>query len=263
MSKPRIVVLDLETAPSEVYTWGLRDQNHGIEQIKHDQYCLMWVAKVVGEKELMSDTLINYPREFARNKRSDRMIAKSLQKVLDEADVVIGQNTDKFDLKWANQLFLKWDIPQPSHYYSVDLLKESRRHYFSLSHRLDFRGKQLGLGGKMQHEGFRLWLEVMSGDKKAYERMLAYCKRDVELTEQYYLKLRSRMKNHPNVNMFNEQPLGGRLKCPVCASNRLKAKGFRYTNTGRRQRLQCADCKHYTVTASRPDPITRTLLRSE
>lgn len=260
---PRVVVLDLETAPAEVYSWGLRDQNHGIEQIKHDQYCLMWVAKVVGEKDMVCDTLLNYPTEFKRNRRSDRKIAESLQVVLDNADIVVTQNGDRFDLKWANNLFLKHNIPQPSPYYSVDLLKESRRSYFALSHRLDFRGKQLGLGGKMEHEGFRLWLEVMSGDKKATQRMLDYCKRDVELTEAYYLKLRPRMRNHPNVNMFKEQPLGGRLKCPVCASPKLKAKGFRYTNAGRKQRLQCANCGHYTVEANRPDPITRTILRSE
>lgn len=263
MSRPNIIVLDLETAPAEVYSWGLRDQNHGIEQIKHDQYCLMWVAKEVGSKEVKYDTLINHPTEYRKDHRSDKEIAKSLRDVLDECDIVVTQNGDNFDLKWANNLFLKHDIDPPKPFYSVDLLKESRRRYFSLSHRLDFRGRQLGLGGKKEHEGFRLWLRCMAGDKKAWARMLAYCIRDVKLTEQYYLKLRPHMKSHPNVNMFREQPFGGRLRCPICSSTNLKAKGFRYTNAGRKQRFKCANCGHYTVEANRPDSITRTILRSE
>jgi len=92
--------------------------------------------------------------------------------------------------------------------------------------------------------------------------MLDYCNRDVKLTEEYYLKLRPRIKNHPNVNMFHSQPFGGRLRCPACGSGKLLRKGFRYLTTGRKQRFKCDDCGHYSMDVMRPDPDTRPALKS-
>jgi len=262
-NKARVLILDLETAPALVYTWGLRDQNIGVEQIERDQYVLMWCARWLGENKQLSDSLIKHPQTFKKDPTNDHEIALSLRELMDEAHLIVTQNGGSFDLKWANTLFLKHNIEPPSHYYSVDLLLASRRSYYSISHRLDFRGRQLGLGGKMEHEGFKLWLKVMRGDKQAFKRMENYCHRDVKLTEDYYLKLRPRIKNHPNVNIFNEQPFGGRLKCPACASPRLRRRGYRYLMTGRKQRLKCEDCGHYALETNRADSSTKAVLKSE
>lgn len=262
-NKARVLILDLETAPAEVYAFGLRDQNIGIDQVKRDSYVFMWCARWLGENKQLSDTLINHPQEFKKDPTNDREIALSLRELMDEANLIVTQNGNNFDLKWANSLFLKHDIEPPSHYYSVDLLLASRRSYYSLSHRLDFRGRQLGLGGKKEHEGFKLWLKVMQGDKAAWQRMEAYCHRDVKLTEDYYLKLRPRIQNHPNVNVFHDQPFGGRLKCPACSSPKLKRKGWRYLTSGRKQRFKCEDCGHYSLDTMRPDTSTKAVLKSE
>lgn len=260
--KARILTLDLETAPAEVYVWGLRDQNVGIDQIKHDQYVLMWAAKWLGESEVMHDALINHPSAFRDNKRDDRQIALSLRKVMDEADIIVTQNGEGFDLKWTNQLMLKHGIEKPKKAYSVDLLRESRRNYYSISHRLDFRGRQLAIGSKTPHEGFRLWLSCMSGNKAAWGRMIEYCKNDVKLTESYYLKLRPRMNNHPNVNMFHEPKLyEGRFKCGSCGSGRLKRKGWRYLIAGRKQKYKCQDCGYLMVMSGPADITTKVLMR--
>lgn len=262
MNKARILILDLETSPAEVYTWGLRDQNIGIEQIKHDQYCLMYCAKWLGESGVTSDTLINYPKDYKKNPRCDKNIALSVRNLLDQADIVIGQNSERFDLKWVFNMLLRHNIDPPSPYHSIDLLKVSRSRFYALSHRLDFRGKQLGLGGKQPHEGFRLWLGCMAGDKKAWATMESYCKRDVLLTEQYYYKLRPYITNHPNVNMFHKLEVGGRLRCPACGSPKLKAKGFRYTHSGKRQRVQCGDCRHYSTLRGKANNSTSVTLQS-
>lgn len=257
-----MLVLDLETAPSEVYVWGLRDQNIGIEQIKHDQFCLMWAAKWVGQEGVLSDTILNHPSSFRNNRRDDRQIALSLRKIMNQADIIVTQNGDGFDLKWANQLFLKHDIERPKKYYSVDLLKESRRSYYSISHRLDFRGRQLAIGSKMPHEGFRLWLKCMSGEQAAFDRMEAYCKQDVLLTERYYLKLRPRMKNHPNVNMFNHKLYDGRIKCPACSGTHLVKCGWNYYPGGRRQRFRCT-CGYRMTLGGKIDNTTKVVFRQE
>lgn len=263
-SKARVLILDLETAPCEAYVWGLRDVNIGIEQVKNDQYVLMWAAKWLGSSEVLHDALIDHPSCFRDNRRDDRQIALSLRKVMDEADLIVTQNGEGFDLKWANQLFLKWDIPRPSKYYSVDLLRESRKDYYSISHKLDFRGRQLAIGSKVPHEGFRLWLECMGGNKAAWSRMIEYCEGDVRLTERYYLKLRPRMKNHPNVNMFEEkrERFTGRLKCPACASTDIRKNGFNYYASGKRQRFKCV-CGYRMSLAGKIDPSTKVVFRQE
>ena len=45
MSKPRILLIDIETAPLLSYTWGTWDQNIGLNQIEQDTYILSWAAK--------------------------------------------------------------------------------------------------------------------------------------------------------------------------------------------------------------------------
>lgn len=242
-TKAKILVLDLETAPAEAYVWGLRDVNIGIEQVKHDQHVLMWAAKWVGEPEVHWDALPNHKSAYRDNRRCDRQIALSLRKIMDEAVIIVTQNGNHFDLKWANQLFLKHGIEKPSNFYSVDLLKESKSVYYSISHKLDFRGRQLALGSKKPHEGFKLWLKCLAGEKAAWNRMIDYCRQDVRLTESYYLKLRPRMKNHPNINQFRE-PTSPHLACVVCSSMRLVLGGFNYNKSGKRQRMNCLDCKH-------------------
>lgn len=263
-NKARVLILDLETAPAEAYVWGLRDVNIGIEQVKHDQYVLMWAAKWLGDSEVLHDSLLDHPSAFRADRRFDRQIALSLRKVMDQADIIVTQNGDGFDLKWANQLFLKHDIARPSKFYSVDLLKESRKSYYSISHRLDFRGRQLAIGSKMPHEGFRLWLSCMAGNKAAFRRMIDYCKQDVKLTEAYYLKLRPRMKSHPNVNMFEKaEPFTGRLKCPACSSPKITKRGFNYYSAGRRQRYVCGDCGYRMSLGGKVDKSTAVVFKGE
>ena len=45
MIKPKILLLDIETAPAKVYSWGLFQQDHGINQVVEDGYMLCWCAK--------------------------------------------------------------------------------------------------------------------------------------------------------------------------------------------------------------------------
>ena len=52
MSKPKILVFDIETKPNLVYAWGLWDQNISIGQIVEPSAPICFSAKFVGEKEI-------------------------------------------------------------------------------------------------------------------------------------------------------------------------------------------------------------------
>ena len=48
----KILLLDIETAPNTVYTWGLFKQNIAINQIESPGYILCWAAKWLGNEQM-------------------------------------------------------------------------------------------------------------------------------------------------------------------------------------------------------------------
>jgi len=52
-SEAKILFLDIESAPSRVYTWGLFNQNIALNQIEEPGYTLCWAAKWFGKKKML------------------------------------------------------------------------------------------------------------------------------------------------------------------------------------------------------------------
>src|ERR1017187_5015377 len=98
--KPRILFLDIETKPILAYVWGLFDQNIALNQIVDDWRVLSWAAKWSDSKEIMQ-----MDSREGINDRNEKKLLKEIWKLLDEADVVIGQNSKAFDVKKLNDKF--------------------------------------------------------------------------------------------------------------------------------------------------------------
>ncbi len=81
---------------------------------------------------------------------------------------------------------------------------------------------------------------MLRGDAKAIRDMVAYNKRDVELLEAIFEKLRPFVPNHVNRHLF-----GGEGQCPRCGSNHINVHKWRVTQTQRYRQLQCQDCGGY------------------
>jgi len=239
MSKAKILFLDVETSPCKAYAWGLWDQNIGLEQIIQDSYMLSWSAKWQGETKVMSDGLINYKSVYKKDPTDEHCLAKSIWKLMDEADIVVGHNGDNFDIKWLNTVFLRNGLQPPSSYKSVDTLKESRGNFYQLSHRLNFLCQRLSIGHKLKHEGFELWKKCMDGDVKAWKRMIHYNAKDVVLLEELYDLIKPFMKNHPNLALYTESE---DTTCPTCQGTSFRKKGYAYTQNNKYQRWVCNNC---------------------
>lgn len=239
MAKAKILVLDLETAPATVHSWGLWKVNIGVNQIVKDGYVLMWAAKWFGENKIYSDTVTNHAQPKDYDTIGEREIAKSIWKLVDEADIIVTHNGDDFDLKWLNAIFIKHHLPPASTYKSVDTLKEARKSARFISNSLAYLLKKLDLGYKIDTGGFDLWTSCMKGDTSAWKKMITYCKNDVTKLERLYKRLRPYIKLHPNLGLFAKQ--GERL-CPNCGGDKLKKKGFFYTSVSKFQRYVCLDC---------------------
>jgi|TARA_Y100000310_G_scaffold345202_1_gene462629 hypothetical protein len=225
--KYKILELDIENAPNAGYMWGLWKQDIPVAMLEEQWYILTWAAKWLGEGKVMGATL------------QDQNCLSRLWKLLDQADLVIAHNGDKFDIPKINTYFILNDLSPPSPYRTVDTLKVARKHFAFASNRLDDLGLFLGVGRKRKNDGFELWKRCMAGEKKAFKEMLAYNIDDVTLLEAVYLTLRPYMNNHPNLGMFGE--LEG-AECPSCGSSELVQNGYYRTNVSKFQRYTCKDC---------------------
>jgi DNA polymerase elongation subunit (family B) len=227
MSDVRILMLDIETAPHLAAVWGLYDQNVAINQIIKPGYTLCWAAKWYGEKKILFSSILDGHRKMIRG----------AHKLLTECDAVCHYNGTKFDIPTLNKEFLLLDLPPPAPYKQIDLLKTARSRFRLASNKLDYVAQQLGLGSKVSHKGFDLWLECMAKQPEAWRTMKRYNKGDVTLLEGVYERLLPWIKAHPNIGAYS-----GAMCCPNCGSQKAQARGYAVTTTKRYQRFQCLDC---------------------
>lgn len=240
VSQGKVLVFDLETAPIVSYTWGLFDQNVGLNQIKEDWYILAWAAKWLGDSP---DKLIYRDNRNAKDQKNDKVLVVELAALLNEADIIITQNGDAFDVKKLNARAVIHKLPPIKPCKSVDILKEGRKVFKFTSHKLEYVTDILNdKYKKLKHEkypGFELWKAILAGDKKAWVEMEKYCAYDVLATEESYQKIQGWIKTKAIHEDDTERPA-----CK-CGSHHLVAKGFAYTLVGKYQQYQCRDCRKW------------------
>jgi len=235
VSLAKILVFDIETAPIKAYVWSMWKQNIGTHQFIEDWFMLTWSAKWLFSDEVLSDKLT--PDEALME--DDKRITKSIWNLIDEADLVIAHNGNKFDIPKLNTRFLIHGLNNPRPYQAIDTLAHARRHLRVTSNRLDYLGEYLGLGRKKDTGGFKLWAGCMNGDQESLTNMQLYCDQDVLLLEAVYLKLRPFIKPHPNVGLL----IGDNLeRCPTCASVDLEPYGEYVTYTNIYEACRCKSC---------------------
>jgi hypothetical protein len=233
-TQAKIVLVDIETAPSLGYCWGKWEQN--ILDFKVDWYLLSFAYKILGEGKVYTKCLADYPK-YRKDLENDKALVEDLWKVFDDADIIMGHNLDSFDIRKANARFLTHGLPPPSPYKTVDTLKIARRAFKFDSNKLDDLGRYLSIGRKLPHTGFHLWLNCMSGDLKAWNLMKRYNSQDVILLEKVYYAIRAWAPVHPNVNQGELQA------CPKCGSKDVQKRGFSYTLLRQKQRFVCKSCR--------------------
>jgi len=235
-TKARIILLDIENAPSLGYVWGKYEQD--VLEFTKEWYILSFAWKVLGEKTVHVHSLPDYPR-YKRDKENDSSLIHKLYEVLDGADIVIAHNGDRFDFPKSNARFIAHGLKPPQPYQTIDTLKVARRYFKFTSNKLDDLGQYLKVGRKLKHYGFRTWKGCMDGDMKMWRIMCRYNQEDVRLLERIYLKLRPWIQNHPNLNVYTGRPDA----CPTCESTKIQRRGYGFNSlTGRYPVYRCTNC---------------------
>jgi len=235
--RPKIALFDIETAPSLGYFWGKLYETDIIE-VDTPWYMLCFSYKWLETGRIHTHSLRDYPG-YRRNPEDDRRLVGDLHKLFDEADILIAHNGDRFDIRKAYAKFIKYGLKPPSDFRSIDTLKIARKHFLFEGNRLNELGKYLGFGGKKTTTGFELWKRCMAGEKAAWDLMEQYNRRDVELLDKVFDKLKAFASNIATLGTP-----GSHDHCPRCRSERIQGWGVRPTNARLYQRLRCNDCGH-------------------
>ena len=226
----KILLVDIETAPNRVFTWGLFNQNIGLNQIDKPGYILCWAAKWFDQKKVMFSSV---------KKHKNEGMLRRIYSLLDEADIVIHYNGINFDMRWLQAEFMKLGWSPPSPCQQIDLLQTVKRRFRLTSNKLDYVLGFLGLGEKVKHDGFDMWVGCMNGDKHYWQEMERYNRGDVTQMEKVYVALRPWIVNHPNFALYGN---GKNRVCPNCGSNHIIKRGTYRTNVMSYQRYHCEDC---------------------
>jgi len=239
LSSPKILVLDIETAQFDVRTWGLWDQNIGLNQIQKETSILSYAAKWLGQKPIMyADT----SGRGAEQTRNDWNLLDQLWHLLDAADIVVAQNGVAFDVKRVNARLVASGFGPYSPIRIIDTRLVAKRHFAFSSNKLEWMAKWLTGEPKDDHKkypGMELWDECLRDNPDAWKYMKKYNIKDTILCEKVYLALRPWMDQHPNLGAYT---LDQAMVCPKCGSKKLEARGTRSLQQGMYQRYQCQKC---------------------
>lgn len=235
---PRVLIVDLETAPIKAFTWGTFDQNIANNQIIEDTFILSFAAKWLGEKKI-------YYKDQSKNKIVNKDCPKLLQAIwelLDSADIVLGQNSKRFDVKKLNTAFVLAGMQPPSSFKQIDTLSIAKRHFAFTSNKLEYTTDRLCTKyKKLTHKkfpGFSLWTECLKGNKAAWAEMKKYNIHDILSTEEYWEKIQAWDNTSPNFSIYN----GHYHHTCTCGSTELQKRGFFFSPSGKFQRYRCKSC---------------------
>lgn len=229
----KVLIIDIETAPNIAYVWGAWKQNVGGNQWVQKSHIMSFAAKWLGQAGVM----------YYENRGSDdKELVEQAYNLLDEADIVVAHNGQKFDLPVIIGRGVVHGLQPPSPYFVVDTLLIARKEFRFVSNTLANLSKELGLTEKDSHKqfpGFELWLECLRGNDAAWKEMAEYNIQDVLTLEEMYYRMLPYMKNHPNVARLTN----GEVACPKCGSKNIQYRGYYYTRAGLcYRRFVCLDC---------------------
>lgn len=232
----KLMIYDIETSQAVFKQWwtGKRFISHD-RMIKEPE--IMSIAwKWLGTEEVFTDS-------WDMKTHSDKDMMKRFLKEYNKADLVIGQNNDRFDNRWINARALKHGLYVNTHVRSFDIMKQNKRLFRLPSYSMAFMTKFLGITLKQNHEGIFMWDMVEDGtakqQKEYMEKMLDYNIGDIVSTEEMYYKLRPYMGHMTHVGALKGN---GKYSCPNCGGSNIKLIRTTTTPAGTVQRIMgCED----------------------
>lgn len=182
--------------------------------------------------------------------QDDTKLIKDFIQVIKDADELIAHNGDKFDIKeLRTRAILTGNLMFPI-YRTLDTLKKSRQYFRFPSNKLDYLGKVLNVGRKLDHEGMKLWIDICEHKNKAsLKKMIEYCVQDVAVLEDVYFAMSPYIYHNTNMAVLKG---GEKWHCPECASQNVQLSHTDATAMGYIKRhMKCNSCRKFYKISNR------------
>lgn len=201
-SDSKVMVYDIETSRTLAKVWWTGKQFVGHKQLQSEPKIISICYKWMGESKIHQLT-------WDKNQCDKKMLQEFLI-AYNQADMVVGQNNDKFDNRWVNARAMKHGLVFNTFIKSFDIMKQTKRLFRLPSYSMDYITKFLNVENKLTHEGIKMWDMIESGTKaqqKEYlQKMLDYNIGDIVSTEAMYVKLRKYMGHKVHFGVLNGLP---------------------------------------------------------
>ena len=187
--KPRVMIYDIETSRVTAKVWGTGKTYVTHKQLRSETTIISISWKWFGEDKI-------HALKWDKNHCDKEMIEKFLIEY-NSADMLVGQNNDRFDNKLIHARAAKHKLYVNVHMKSFDLIKQTRRLFKLQSYSMDYVTKFLGVTHKQSHEGIHMWDMIEDGtyeEQAEYlQKMVDYNVGDIVATEAMYIRLRKYM----------------------------------------------------------------------
>lgn len=238
MNQPKILFLDIETAPAKVFVFQLFKPVIGMDQIIEPSRIIAWSAQWHGSKKTM------FMSEFHDDRQS---MLIEIHRLMSECDILVGYNSKRFDYSWLTGEFILEGLPPLPAIHHVDLYQVAKSNMRLLSGKLDYLSLRLLDDRKVSHTGFKLWRDCLSDDEearaKAWKLMRTYSIKDTALMLPIFDILRPWIKTFPNMGLYSEDE--GPV-CSKCGSANIQRRGYARSSAGIFARFHCQDCSGWS-----------------
>ena len=202
--KPKILIYDLEVSYNIVKSWRVGyNLNINPADIIEERKIICVSYKWLGEDQTYN---IQWDKDH-----DDKFLLEQFIPVLNEADLIVAHNGDRFDLKWIKTRAIYHDLPMLLNYPQFDTLKVAKKKFNFNSNKLDYISEFLGFENKIK-TNMKLWDDIIfKSCPIAMDDMIKYCNMDVELLEKVYNKLVywETPKYHINAENKTSSPISG------------------------------------------------------
>jgi len=237
INSSKILIYDIETSRINAKVWWTGKQYISHGQLTEEPKIITVAWKWLGEDEVKALTW--------NKDHCDKQLMVYFLKAYNEADMVIGQNNDRFDNRWINARAMKYRLDVNTYVKSFDIMKQTKKLFRLPSYSMAYLTTYLGVETKLQHEGIKMWDFIQDGTKseqKEYlQKMVDYNVQDIVATEHMYLSLRKYMGHKVHFGVLNGEE---KYTCPNCGGDNIKLYRTTTTAVGTIQRIMiCEDDK--------------------
>jgi DNA polymerase elongation subunit (family B) len=234
----RILILDIETAPKVAMVWRFWKENISPKQVLEHGHIMSFAAKWLDSPGVFY---------YENRKEDDKAIIEQLVYFLNEADIVIAHNGDRFDIPQIKARALVHGLQPPSPVRVIDTYKVAKKEFSFPSNSLEYLTMVLDCevkkGGHKKFPGFELWLECLRKNEEAWAELKEYNVRDVLALEEVYLRMRPWISNHPNLMVYHETgDYQSGMACVKCGSDHIHFRGYVHTQVAKFHKYQCQKC---------------------